>query len=336
MPGPERSPAPSLAPSKGGSAPARHIASPSRSRQDACRNEVSECLTPVPCGSPAPARSRFATRRSCPAAGRGGGRDAVQRHQPRHRGAGAPRRRARRPSATRMRAPLQAGDFPFPVKYGYAAVGRVVAGPAGRSPGATSSCCIRTRTASRRRRRWRCRCRDGVPAGRAVLAANMETALNVVWDAGAAPGDRIAVVGAGVVGALVGLALRAAAGDRGDARRRRTRRGRRWPRRSAAASPLPGGGAGGLRRRRSTPAPAATGLATALGGGGARGDGGRGELVRRPAVARRPRRRVPQPAAPARRRARSGWSRPGGGPAGPTAGGSRRRWGFSPTRRSTR
>ena len=44
---------------------------------------------------------------------------------------------------------------------------------------------------------------EGVPAGRAVLAANMETALNVVWDAGARPGDRIAVVGAGVVGALV-------------------------------------------------------------------------------------------------------------------------------------
>jgi threonine dehydrogenase-like Zn-dependent dehydrogenase len=43
-----------------------------------------------------------------------------------------------------------------------------------------------------------------VPAARAVLAANMETALNVVWDAGAAPGDRIAVVGAGTVGALAG------------------------------------------------------------------------------------------------------------------------------------
>ena len=45
---------------------------------------------------------------------------------------------------------------------------------------------------------------DGVPPARAVLAANMETALNAVWDAGAGPADRIAVVGAGVVGALVG------------------------------------------------------------------------------------------------------------------------------------
>ena len=44
---------------------------------------------------------------------------------------------------------------------------------------------------------------DGVPPERAVLAANMETALNAVWDAAPAPADRIAVVGAGVVGALV-------------------------------------------------------------------------------------------------------------------------------------
>ena len=49
---------------------------------------------------------------------------------------------------------------------------------------------------------------DGVPALRAVLAANMETALNAVWDAAPGPADRIAVVGAGVVGALVALAVR--------------------------------------------------------------------------------------------------------------------------------
>ena len=39
---------------------------------------------------------------------------------------------------------------------------------------------------------------DGVPARRATLAANMETALNALWDGGAGPGDRIVVVGAGV------------------------------------------------------------------------------------------------------------------------------------------
>src|SRR5262249_48581257 len=42
-----------------------------------------------------------------------------------------------------------------------------------------------------------------VPRGRAVLAANMETALNAVWDAAAGPADRIAIVGAGAIGALV-------------------------------------------------------------------------------------------------------------------------------------
>ncbi len=31
----------------------------------------------------------------------------------------------------------------------------------------------------------------------------METALNVVWDAGIAPGDRVSIVGAGLVGSLV-------------------------------------------------------------------------------------------------------------------------------------
>jgi len=44
---------------------------------------------------------------------------------------------------------------------------------------------------------------DNLPPQRAVLAANMETALNAVWDAAPGPADRIAVVGAGVVGSLV-------------------------------------------------------------------------------------------------------------------------------------
>ena len=51
--------------------------------------------------------------------------------------------------------------------------------------------------------RGRRRCRTIVPPQRAVLAANMETALNAVWDAAPGPADRIAVVGAGVVGSLV-------------------------------------------------------------------------------------------------------------------------------------
>lgn len=102
----------------------------------------------------------------------------------------------------RMRCPLQAGRFPFPVKYGYAAVGRIVAGPAARL-GQTVF------VLAPHQSRFACPAAmalplpPGLPPGRAVLAANMETALNVVWDAGVGPGDRVAVVGAGVVGALV-------------------------------------------------------------------------------------------------------------------------------------
>jgi threonine dehydrogenase-like Zn-dependent dehydrogenase len=44
---------------------------------------------------------------------------------------------------------------------------------------------------------------DDVPAGRAVLAGTVETAVNALWDAAPRVGDRIAVVGAGMVGASV-------------------------------------------------------------------------------------------------------------------------------------
>lgn len=101
----------------------------------------------------------------------------------------------------RMRAPLQAGAFPFPVKYGYAAVGTVREGPValvGREVFVLHPHQDRFAAPVE----MVVPLPPGVPAGRAVLAANMETALNVVWDAGALPGDRIAVVGAGVVGAL--------------------------------------------------------------------------------------------------------------------------------------
>ena len=104
--------------------------------------------------------------------------------------------------AARMRAPFQAGAFPFPVKYGYCAVGRVEAGPA-EWLGATVFCLhphqerfIVPLSALRR-------APQATPPRRAALAANMETALNALWDSGAGPGDRIIVVGAGVVGLLV-------------------------------------------------------------------------------------------------------------------------------------
>lgn len=103
--------------------------------------------------------------------------------------------------ASLMRCPFQAGDFPGPVKYGYSLVGVVEAGPveiAGRRVFVLHPHQDRLVVPATS-------CRpvpDGVPTERAALAANMETALNVLWDAGATLGQRIAVVGGGVVGCL--------------------------------------------------------------------------------------------------------------------------------------
>jgi 2-desacetyl-2-hydroxyethyl bacteriochlorophyllide A dehydrogenase len=110
----------------------------------------------------------------------------------------------------RMRAPFQIGDFPFPVRYGYAAVGRVEEGPddlVGRDVFALHP----HQTAFRLPANAVVPVPDGVPAKRAVLAANMETALNAIWDAKLCPGCRCLVVGAGLLGWLVTalLSLRA-------------------------------------------------------------------------------------------------------------------------------
>ena len=103
-----------------------------------------------------------------------------------------------------MRAPFQDGDFPFPVKYGYAVAGIVERGPdgcAGRSVFCLHPHQSRFTVPVDALRPVP----DGVPLERSVLAANMETALNIVWDAGIQPGDRVAIVGAGVVGLLAGF-----------------------------------------------------------------------------------------------------------------------------------
>src|SRR6185503_17614793 len=107
----------------------------------------------------------------------------------------------------RMRAPFMAGAFPFPVKYGYAIVGSVESGPA-ELMGRTVFALHPHQTVFDVPAAAAVAVPPGVPAARAVLAANMETALNAVWDAGAGPWGSVAVVGAGVVGALTGLLLR--------------------------------------------------------------------------------------------------------------------------------
>jgi hypothetical protein len=103
----------------------------------------------------------------------------------------------------RMRAPFMAGDFPFPVKYGYATVGRIEGGVEGLR-GRTVFTLHPHQTLFNLPADAAMVLPENLPPQRAVLAANMETALNAVWDAAPGPADRIAVVGAGVVGALVG------------------------------------------------------------------------------------------------------------------------------------
>lgn len=101
----------------------------------------------------------------------------------------------------RMRAPFQEGEFPGPVKYGYSAVGVVEDGPEalrGREVFSLHPHQDRFVVPAESV----VELPQGVPAGRAVLAANTETAVNAVWDAGIGPGDRVAVIGAGVIGSL--------------------------------------------------------------------------------------------------------------------------------------
>ena len=102
----------------------------------------------------------------------------------------------------RMRAPFMGGAFPFPVKYGYSNVGRVEAGPQSLL-GQLVFSLMPHQTVFHAEPSAVTVVPEGVEPSRAVLAANMETALNAVWDAAPGPGDRIAVVGAGVVGCLV-------------------------------------------------------------------------------------------------------------------------------------
>jgi threonine dehydrogenase-like Zn-dependent dehydrogenase len=105
-----------------------------------------------------------------------------------------------------MRAPFQEGEFPGPVKYGYLNVGVVEHGPAALL-GRTVFCLYPHQTAYVVPARSVAVVPDDVPPDRAVLAGTVETAVNAVWDAAPLLGDRIAVVGAGMVGCCVARLL---------------------------------------------------------------------------------------------------------------------------------
>jgi threonine dehydrogenase-like Zn-dependent dehydrogenase len=120
-----------------------------------------------------------------------------------------------------MRAPFQEGTLPGPVKYGYSSVGIVEEADTGGSGGTGSGtggsgagharsligqtvfCLYPHQDVYHVPASSVTALPTGLPAGRAVLAANMETAVNALWDSGASAGDRIVVIGAGVVGLLI-------------------------------------------------------------------------------------------------------------------------------------
>ena len=103
----------------------------------------------------------------------------------------------------RMRAPFQEGEFPTPIKYGYINVGRVEDGPDSLR-GRVVFCLYPHQTHYIVSSDAVTLLPTDIPAERAVLAANLETAINALWDASVSIGDRITIVGAGVVGCLVG------------------------------------------------------------------------------------------------------------------------------------
>jgi threonine dehydrogenase-like Zn-dependent dehydrogenase len=105
-----------------------------------------------------------------------------------------------------MRAPFQEGDFPAPVKYGYLNVGAVEQGPE-ELCGRTVFCLYPHQSAYVVPAGAVTVVPDDVPPARAVLAGTVETAVNALWDAGPLLGDRVAVVGAGMVGCCVARLL---------------------------------------------------------------------------------------------------------------------------------
>jgi threonine dehydrogenase-like Zn-dependent dehydrogenase len=105
-----------------------------------------------------------------------------------------------------MRAPFQEGEFPGPVKYGYLSVGAVEVGPPALR-GRTVFCLYPHQTAYVVPAAAVTVVPEDVPPARAVLAGTVETAVNALWDAAPLVGDRVTVIGAGMVGCCVARLL---------------------------------------------------------------------------------------------------------------------------------
>ena len=110
--------------------------------------------------------------------------------------------------AESMRAPFQVGSLPGPVKYGYLSVGVVEEGPAPLKKGTRVFCLHPHQDRYVVPASALTPIPDAVPSDRAVLAGTVETGINALWDAGPRIGDRVAVVGAGMVGASIAALLR--------------------------------------------------------------------------------------------------------------------------------
>lgn len=113
----------------------------------------------------------------------------------------------------RMKSPFMDGQFPFPVKYGYCHVGQVIQGPDSLRGQYVFSLSPH-QTLVRHQSSALVPVPSTVSPMRAVLAANMETALNAVWTGKPSACDHIAVVGAGLVGLLVAYLCRDLPGAR--------------------------------------------------------------------------------------------------------------------------
>ena len=110
-----------------------------------------------------------------------------------------------------MKVPYMEGEFSFPVKYGYSLVGEVQEGPEE---------ILGKKVHLLHPHQDYCRVQASeltvlpgeVPPLRATLASNLETALNSIWDSGVSVGDRVLVVGFGIIGSLTARLLQSIAG----------------------------------------------------------------------------------------------------------------------------